>query len=252
MNLRRKNDIAIYCSKPSMAEISIEEQLNHLKKYCKHFDLDIVKEYIDTDNVNKPMFKKMMEDIKTKEFNIVLSYSFDTLSKNEDDIYNLVNELYKYKYELHLESSYKYKALAKPLFKLDRKDTIDQEEIPKGKKEKSKCYPLFAEYKVKNPKSDEPYNWVDLLGEDTSSFEDDPIFDNEGNYLGTNKNVYVIFKELRGFGRIKLSEEEKKKKEEIEKNQLKPRKLFETYSDMVEREEKENGQCKQENSCHIY
>lgn len=242
MNLLRKNDIAIYCSKSSKVEISIEEQLTHLKKYCKHFDLDIVKEYIDTDNVNKPMFKQMVEDIKTKSFNIVLSYSFDTLSKNEEDIYNLVNELYKYKYELQLESSYKYKAITKPLFKLDRKDTINQEEPPKEKKEKAKCYPMFDTHKVKNPISDEPYNWVELLDEDTSWFEDDPIFDNEGNYLGTSKNVYVIFKELRGFGRIKLSEEEKKKKEEIEKNQLKPKKLFDTYNDKVEREKQANGE----------
>lgn len=248
MNILRKNDIAIYCSKPSMAEISIEEQLEHLKKYCRHFDLDIVREYIDTDNVNKPMFKKMMEDIKTKEFNIVLSYSFDTLSKNEDDICNLVNELYKYKYELQLESSYKYKSLAKPLFKLDRQDTIDQEEVPKEKKEKAKCYPIISKYKVKNPKSDEPYNWVELIGEDTSWFEDEPIFDSEGNYLGTNKDVYVIFEEVRGFGRIKLSEEEKKEKEEIEKNQPKPRKLFETYSEKIKREELENGKGKIESS----
>lgn len=240
MNLLRKNDIAIYCSKPSKAEISLEEQMEHLKKYCKHFDLDIVKEYIDTDNVNKPMFKQMVEDIKTKAFNIVLSYSFDTLSKNEEDIYNLVNELDKYKYELQLENSYRYKAITKPLFKLDRKDTMNQEKQPKEKKEKAKCYPMFATHKVKNPKSDEPYNWVELLGEDTSWFEEDPIFDNKGNYLGTNKDVYVIFKELRGFGRIKLSEEEKKEKEK--KERLQPKKLFETYSDKVEREELENAE----------
>lgn len=241
MNLLVKNDVAIYCSRPSKAEIPVEEQIERLKKYCNHFGLNIIKEYIDTDNVNKLEFKKMMEDIKSKSFNIVLSYSLDTLTKNDNELYELVNELFKYKYELQLENSYIYDAVAKPLFKRERIDNI-KEENKEEKKKKAKCYPKFKVFKVKNPKSKTPYNWVDLLGEDTSWFEENPIFDNEGNYLGTGRDVFVVMKEIVGFGRIKTSEEEKKEKEEKEQNiAFKPRKLFETYSDIVEREEKENA-----------
>lgn len=240
MNIFRKNEVAIYCSRPSKIEISIEEQLEHLKKYCKHFDLNIVKEYIDTDNVNRPMFKQMLEDVKTKAFNIVLAYSFNTLSKNEEDIYTLVGKLYQNNYELQLESSYKYKTVAKPLFKLDRIDNASKEEKTSNKRKgKAKCYPLFDTYEVKNPKSDNPYNWVELLDEDKSWFEDNPIFDNKGNYLGISKDVHVIFKELKGFGRIKLSEEEKLEKEK--KGKIQPRKLFEIDSDINEKEVIENG-----------
>ena len=132
MNLLVKNDVAIYCSRPSKVEISLDEQLECLKKYCKHFGLDIVKEYIDTDNVKKPQFNQMLEDIKTKAFNIVLSYSLETLAKNDEDLYKLIGELYKYNYELQLESSYIYAPVIKPLIKRERNDNIKKEK--KGKK----------------------------------------------------------------------------------------------------------------------
>lgn len=233
MNLLVKNDVAIYCSRPSKVEISLDEQLECLKKYCKHFGLDIVKEYIDTDNVKKPQFNQMIEDIKTKAFNIVLSYSLETLAKNDEDLYKLIGELYKYNYELQLESSYIYAPVIKPLIKRERNDNIKKE-----KKGKAKCYPKFNIFEVKNPKSTTPYNWVNLLGEDTSRFEENPIFDDNGNCLGTCRDVFVIMKEIVGFGRIKMSEQEKGKIE------VKPRKLFDTYSDIVEREAKKNEQWK--------
>lgn len=229
MNILVKNEVAIYCSKPSKVEIPLDEQLKRLKKYCQHFGLDIVKEYIDTDNVKKPQFNQMIEDIKTKAFNIVLSYNLETLAKNDDDLYELVNELYKYNYELQLESSYIYAPVSKPLIKRERNDNIKKE-----KKKKAKCYPKFNIFEVKNPKSTTPYNWVDLLGEDTSRFEENPIFDDNGNCLGTCRDVFVIMKEIVGFGRIKTSEQVKV--------EVKPKKLFDTYSDIVEREAKENGQ----------
>lgn len=237
MNILVKNEVAIYCSKPSKVEIPLDEQIKRLKKYCKHFGLDIVKEYIDTDNVKKPQFNKMIEDIKTKAFNIVLSYNLETLSKNDDDLYKLIGELYKYNYELQLENSYIYAPVIKPLIKRERNDNIKKE-----KKEKAKCYPKFNIFEVKNPKSTTPYNWVNLLGEDTSRFEENPIFDDNGNCLGTYRDVFVIMKEIVGFGRIKMREQEKAK------IKVKPRKLFDTYSDIVEKEKKENERRKFENS----
>lgn len=230
MNILRENDVALYCSRLSKVEISIEEQLERLKKYCKHFGLNIVKEYIDTDNVNKPLFNQMVEDVKSKAFNIVLSYSLDTLSKNDNDIYKLVNELDKYDYELQLESSYKYKAVSKPLFKLPRDDNEKKEKLERKAEEKAKkkqngmikCYPMLRECEIKNPKSDNPYNWVELLDVGRCRFEEEPLFDNLGNYLGNKRDVFIIFKEITGFYRSK------ERKEEIEKNKskLKTKNLF--------------------------
>lgn len=224
MVISKVNDVAIYCSKLSKVEISVEEQLERLKKYCKHFGINIVKEYIDIDNVNKPLFKQMVEDIKTKDFNIVLSYSFDTLTKNGNDLYSLLYELNKYNYELQLESSYIYKKVPKPLFKVPRNKDEEKEEKPKIRnKEKAKCYPMFREYEVKNPMADTPYNWVSLIGEDKFRFEEEPLFDNEGNYLGITRNAFVIFKEITGFCRTKTWKDEIERRE---KNKLKPKKLF--------------------------
>lgn len=218
MEIFRENDVAIYCSKVSKCEISIDEQLERLKKYCRHFGLNVVKEYIETDNVNKPLFNQMIETIKTKEFNIVLSCSFDTLPKNEDELFKLVNELDKFNYELQLENSYKYELIIKPIVKLPRNDNAKQEkEERKKEKGKAKCYPMLKKTRIKNPKSNKPYNWVELLDEDRYKFEENPIFDNAGNYLGVSKDVYVIFDEITGFCRIKKTKDEKEKIKPVQK-----------------------------------
>lgn len=238
MNLYRQNDVAIYCSKLSKCEISLEEQIRRLKRYCKHFDLNIVKEYIETDNVNKPVFNQMVKDIDTREFNIVLSHSFDTLAKNDSDLYNLVYKLNDYCYELQLENSYIYKPVDRHLFKMPRDDEAEMERYnaPKFKK-KATCYPIFDIKTVKNPMSDKPYNWLDLLSDERTTFEEEPIFDENGNYLGIHRDAYVVFKEIKGYGRIKSK---KINTEEKEHRKLKPRKLFETSSDIEENKEGKN------------
>lgn len=220
MKIIRENDVAIYCSKLSKCEISIEEQLERLKKYCRHFGLNIVREYIEVDNVNKPLFNQMIEDIKTKEFNIILSYSFDTLSKNDEDLIRLVNELDKFNYELQLENYYKYKMITKPIIKLPREDKIKEEKEPSKKNTKAKCYPMFRTYELKNPKFEKPVNWVEKMDEDNIRFEENSIFDSDGRYLGINRDVFVISKEITGFARIKS------KKPKEQKRELKPIKLF--------------------------
>lgn len=234
MNVFRKNDVAIYCSKSEDCLITIEEQQKRLKKYCKHLGIDIVKEYIEVDNVNKPMFYQMIKDIDTKEFNIVLSYSFDTLPKN-DELYKLVYKLNEYYYELQLEFSYIYKPLDKRLFLLPRDDEAETKKHnePKSQKRKATCYPLFNNVEVKNPKSDKPYNWVELLEDERTRFDLQPTFDTNGNYLGTNTDVYVFFKEIIGFGKIKSSKEEQEKKE---KTTLKQRKLSDIFEEMKKNE----------------
>ena len=202
MNVCRNNDVALHCSNHCKFEISIEEQLERLKKYCKHFGFNIVKEYIDDNVSNNESFNQMIEDVKLKKFNIVVSYSFDTLPHDEDTLYNLVGELFKYKYELHLESSFIYSPGLNPLFKLQRNDEILEKDVSKKSKKKSNVCPAFKFEEVQNPKSTEVYNWVDLIDEDNFRYDDFPMFDQYGNYLGMHRDVYVIFKKLIGFHRI--------------------------------------------------
>ena len=86
--------------------------------------------------------------------------------------------------------------------------------------------PNIRYYEVKNPPSLFPIDWEEKYGEDRVRYELEPIYDSDGNYLGTKENIYVV---------MELTAEEQK-----EKSKIKPRKLFETYSDMVKREEEEN------------
>ena len=86
MRINQDNYVALYCSKLENGRITIEEQLLHLKRYCKHFGFHIVQEYIDIDNVNKPYFSQMVEDIKKFKYDIVISYDFDTIGKQMADL----------------------------------------------------------------------------------------------------------------------------------------------------------------------
>ena len=118
---------------------------------------------------------------------------------------------------------------------MPRDDEAEKERYntPKFKK-KATCYPLFDIKTVKNPMSDKPYNWLDLLSDERTTFEEEPIFDENGNYLGIHRDAYVIFKEIKGYGRIKSK---KINTEEKEHRKLKPRKLFEISSDIEEKKE---------------
>lgn len=208
MKITEINHVALYCCKLSKCEITVEEQKEKLKKYCKHFGLEIAKEYVDLES-NKNSFNQMIEDIKSKSFNIVLSYSFDTLSKDDDELKRLVNELDKYKCELHIESSYIYGPVPKPLFRVPRRENEEVIEVRTPKK-KTGCYPMFKEYEKKNPKMKEPFDWVKKYGEDTIRFEEDELFDENGEYLGVRRDVFVMYKEITGFCKPK----KKQKKEE--------------------------------------
>ena len=83
MELMYKNKVAIYCSQFSKYGLSIEEQKEKLKKYCKHFDIEIVKEYIDYDINNKVEYQKMFNEIKNRKFNIILITNLFSKSKSK-------------------------------------------------------------------------------------------------------------------------------------------------------------------------
>lgn len=103
------------------------------------------------------------------------------------------------------------------------------------------CIPNIRYYEVKNPPSLFPINWEEKYGEDRVRYEMEPIYDKDGNYLETKENVYVVMEEVIGyrFMKRKLTAEEQK-----EKSKIKPRKLFETYSDIKRKEEEENERKK--------
>lgn len=74
------------------------------------------------------------------------------------------------------------------------------------KKKKSNVIPIFEEYVRKNPPIEkplfgEPRRWEDILDEDQYWYEEEPMFDDNGNYIGMKKNIYVIFKRVIGWRR---------------------------------------------------
>lgn len=85
--------------------------------------------------------------------------------------------------------------------------------------------PNFSYYEVKNPKRLFPTNWEEVYGEENVRYDDEPIFDENGNYLGTKKNIYVTMKQLKGFKIIR-------KNKPVKSN---AKKLFETYSDKTKK-----------------
>lgn len=75
---------------------------------------------------------------------------------------------------------------------------------------------------VKNPKTLFPVNWEEVVGEDRVRYEDEPIFDKNGNYIETRRNVYVTFEDVKFIVRSK------------NKPSSLSRKLFETLNERKE------------------
>lgn len=197
MVLYHINKVALYCSDIGPLEISIEEQKKRLEKYCRHFDLEIVKEYIDYDKGSEKYFNQMIDDIKNKEFNIVLSYSFLNFNENVYNVLDLIRELKNYDYELHIENTYKYSPIAKPLFKMPRSES-KKEEI-KNKRNTDKI-PVIIRIQERNPVMDEPINWVKKLNDKNIYFEDRELFDTEtGEFLGYKTDVYITLGRFAGY-----------------------------------------------------
>lgn len=203
MRINQDNYVALYCSKLENGRITIEEQLLHLKRYCKHFGFLIVQEYIDIDNVNKPYFSKMVEDIKKFKYDIVISYDFDTLTLNNKQLSILLEEIRNHKCELHLENTYRYHPRPKSLFKLPRKDKDELDKLKeKEKKEKKRkgFIPFMQHHIIEDPKTVEPIDWATKFkDEDEVWFELEPIYDLELNEIITNRRkLCVHFVEITG------------------------------------------------------
>ena len=79
---------------------SMQEQLIKLKELCKFRDYNIYEIYedagISAKDTNRPAFKRLMEDIKQNNVDVIVVYKLDRLTRSIRDLENLVVELKKY------------------------------------------------------------------------------------------------------------------------------------------------------------
>ena len=76
---------------------SLEVQREHLEAFAKQKGYEIFKVYSDEGIsgyvLERPALKKLIEDAKYKEFDLVLVYKIDRFSRNLKDLLNLADEL---------------------------------------------------------------------------------------------------------------------------------------------------------------
>ena len=96
---------AIYCRVSTEDQAregySLGEQLEKLKDLCKFRNYNIYRVYEDAgisakDMDHRPEFKKMLEDVKNKKVNVIVSYKLDRLTRSVRDLETLISELEKY------------------------------------------------------------------------------------------------------------------------------------------------------------
>lgn len=80
---------------------SLGEQLEKLKDLCKFRDYNIYDTYEDAgisakDMEHRPSFKRLLEDVKSKNINVIVAYKLDRLTRSVRDLETLIVELEKY------------------------------------------------------------------------------------------------------------------------------------------------------------
>ncbi|MGT2951627.1 integrase [Streptococcus cuniculi] len=101
------NKVAIYVrvSTISQAEegYSIDEQINKLKAYCDIKDWSIYDVYSDGGfsgaSTNRPALERLINDAMKKEFDTVIVYKLDRLSRSQKDTLYLIEEIFN-KYDI--------------------------------------------------------------------------------------------------------------------------------------------------------
>ncbi len=75
---------------------SIENQLDHLRRFCQQHDYQISKEYVDPGysgtTLNRPALIKLLEDAKAKLFDIVVVYKLDRFFRSNRHLFNTLGE----------------------------------------------------------------------------------------------------------------------------------------------------------------
>ena len=96
---------AIYCRVSTEDQVregySLGEQLDKLKDLCKFRNYKVYGVYEDAgisakDMDHRPEFKKMLENVKNKKVNVIVSYKLDRLTRSVRDLETLISELEKY------------------------------------------------------------------------------------------------------------------------------------------------------------
>lgn len=100
-----KKSAAIYCRVSTEDQAregnSLVEQLEKLKDLCKYRDYNIYNVYEDAgisakDMDHRPAFKRMLEDVRNNNVNVIVSYKLDRLTRSVRDLEVLISELEKY------------------------------------------------------------------------------------------------------------------------------------------------------------
>ena len=96
---------AIYCRVSTEDQAregySLGEQLEKLKDLCKFRDYNVYNVYEDAgisakDMTHRPAFQRMLEDVKNKKVDVIVSYKLDRLTRSVRDLEVLITELEKY------------------------------------------------------------------------------------------------------------------------------------------------------------
>lgn len=98
--------------------------------------------------------------------------------------------------------------------------------------------PQIYEIEEKMPKPLIPINWEERYGKDNVRYEEETIYDENGNYVKTITNVYVTMEKVMGFRMFKRKAKLKEENYKIPKL----KKLFETSADKKDNEEKTNNE----------
>ena len=80
---------------------SLPEQRERLEAFCKFKGYEIIDYYEDAgisgkDMDHRPAFKKMLEDVKNGNINVIVAYKLDRLTRSVRDLEVLISELEKY------------------------------------------------------------------------------------------------------------------------------------------------------------
>lgn len=104
MDYLKRSKVAIYIrvSTEDQARVghSLDEQLDKLKKLCEYKNYEIFKVYKDAEisakDTNRPAFKEMLNDMRNKQFDIILSYKLDRLTRSIQDLEKIISEMEEY------------------------------------------------------------------------------------------------------------------------------------------------------------
>ena len=97
-----KKNAAIYCRVSTEDQAregySLGEQLEKLKDLCKFRDYNVYGVYEDAgisakDMKHRPQFKKMLEDVKNHNVNVIVAYKLDRLTRSVRDFEELKDKL---------------------------------------------------------------------------------------------------------------------------------------------------------------